>query len=189
MVTFKQDPGPVGTSEPELTPEAARGKINEVMSNADDLYHQHPSRLGRPERVAEVTKLFEAAYPEGAEEPPPGYDHIPAPVGQEYNPEAVEAFRTEAQKLGVRVWEADHWIGRLFGPEPQTAPPTVQAGEAVLRQEWRESYAENLALARAFRDRLPEEIRERLLERYGNDPGTIVRCCEYERALRGRQGA
>lgn len=169
------------------TPEAARATITEVLSNPADLYH-HAGRIGHDERVAEVTKVFEAAYPEGAEEVPPGYDHIPAPLGQEWSPPAVEEFRAEAGKLGVRVSEADHWLGRLYGPAPQ-APVTKEVGEAVLGREWQDSYKENLALARAFRDRLPEEIRERLLERFGNDPGTIIRCCELERALRGRQGA
>jgi hypothetical protein len=184
MATFR-DAQPAAPPAP--APDEAKQQIATVQADPSHPYWDQFA-VGHDQAVEDIRRLHEAAFPEGAEAPPPGYDHIPVPLGQELNPAEVDEFRAEAQKLGVPVWEADVWLGRLIGPAPQTPPPTREIGEAVLGRQWGDDYKENVALARAFRDRLPEEIRERLLERFGNDPGTIIRCCELERALRGRSG-
>lgn len=204
-----RDSGTAGPSEPALTPEAAQAKINEVMSNPDDLYHQHPSRLGRPERVAEVTKLFEAAYPErpaGGEEPPasapPGKQQEnvgaispealgqalgPRPDGEAWNDRFLRIASESAQTLDASAADA---AGIINYCEAQLSeePFDPKATETTLREKWGQKYEREIAAAKLAVLRVDRSVWTGFLEflddsGLGDDPVLVAWFAERGRPL------
>lgn len=193
-----RDSGPAGPSEPALTPEAAQAKINEMKSNPEDLYHAHPSKLGRPERVAEVTRLFQIAYPEPSpgEEPssttPPEKAEAvvelplpPMPEGQAWDPHGLKAFEELANELDLPRETAVKVLA-LEAECCRQEPPSSEETLALLREEWGQAFDEKLAAARWLVQNLVPLALQGALERsrLGDHPAMIrLAAAEGERRL------